>query len=206
MRSVGVTIRILAITILLLAAMTSVGCQTSQVAPQRLINHRAMLDFAGLKPAEHFAAVNATGSVPQTWTTTKLKQTALYTDMQWRSPSGNTALGIASINMPLPFSTKVLLWFAQREYARKSQDGVVHGDWVDDLGRHWFEASTTNYRVRGFLVTNGFDGWFVYYGYKTEFPPDANELALGARALETISPDLNAPATPSSAKSVDGRL
>lgn len=179
----------------MLAVVTSVGCQTTHVPPQRLINHRAMIDFSGLKPAESFAAVDATGSIPHSWTQAKLKQTALYTDMQWKSPSGNTALGVASINLPLPFSTKVLLWFAQREYAKKSNDGQLHGEWVDSLGRHWFEASTTNYRVRGFLVTRGFDGWFVYYGYKTAHPPDANELSLGARAVETIMPNLDSRTT-----------
>ncbi len=173
---------------MVVAAGGLVGCQTTQAPPTRFINHRAMIDFSGLKPVATFAPVEAQGSVPQSWEPTKIKQTALYTDMQWRSPSRNTALGIAAINMPLPFSSKVLLWFAHREYGKKSADGRVVSDWVDHLGRHWFEAENNAYRVRGFILTRGFDGWIVYYGYKTAYPPDGNELSLGARALETIAP------------------
>jgi hypothetical protein len=164
------------------------GCQSPQPAPARLINHRAMIDFSGLSPVQTFSEVQVQGSVPHSWQRTKLKQTSLYTDMQWRSPSGNTALGIAAINMPLPFSSKVLLYFAQREYAKKNADGRVLNQWVDHLGRQWFEAENTNYRVRGFIVTRGFDGWVIYSGYKTAYPPDGNELSLGARAVETLAP------------------
>lgn len=181
---------------MLLGVACLAGCQTTQAPATRLINHRAMIDFSGLKPVQALPSVGAQGSVPQSWETVKLKQTSLYTDMQWRSPSRNTALGVASINMPLPFSSKVLLWFAQREYSKKSADGRIIHDWVDHLGRHWFEAENNLYRVRGFVLTRGFDGWIIYYGYKTAHPPDANELSLGARALETIAPLPPEPAAP----------
>ncbi len=173
-------------------ALAGVGCQSAQpVSVRRLINHQAMVDFSGLKSAEHIHAVKAEAAPPVTWPPQALKRGPMYTDMQWRSPSGTTAVGVAHVKMPLPLSARALLWFAKGQYAKQSDDGRMLTQWVDELGRTWFEAETNKYRVRGFILTKGFEAWIVYNGFKTTVPTDEPELSMGARAMETIIPAPN---------------
>ncbi len=169
------------------------GCQT--VAPgsvRRLINHQAMIDFSGLRSVEQFDVVKAQGAPPASWKQLAVKRGPLYTDMQWRSPSGASAVGVAHVKMPLPLGARTLLWFAKGQYAKQSDDGRIVGQWVDALGRSWFEAENNKYHIRGFIVTKGFEAWIIYNGYKTQVPTDVSELALGARAMETIVPQFYA--------------
>lgn len=165
------------------------GCSSAQpVSVRSLIHHQAMIDFSGLKPAEHFEIVKAQAAPPAAWRQLEPKRRALYTDQQWRSPSGRTAVGVAHVRMPLPLNSRALLWFAKGQYTKQGDDGRLIGQWVDDLGRSWFEAANNKYHVRGFIVTDGFEAWIVYTGRKTTEPTDMSEIALGARALETIVP------------------
>jgi hypothetical protein len=178
--------------LLAVLAMGGVGCQSAQpVSVRRLVNHQAMVDFSGLKSPEHYEVVKAEAAVPASWPAQAVKRGPMYTDMQWRSPSGSMAVGVAHVKMPLPLSSRGLLWFAKGHYAKQSDDGRVTGQWVDDLGRTWFEAETNKFRVRGFILTRGFEAWIVYNGFKTMVPTDVAELSLGARALETIVPAPN---------------
>lgn len=184
--------RLAVLSVLLLAGAGGGGCQSAQpVSVRRLINHQAMVDFSGLKSAEHFDVVKAQAAPPAAWKALTAKRGPMYTDMQWRSPSGTTAVGVAHVKMPLPLGARALLWFAKGQYAKQSDDGRVIGQWVDGLGRSWFEAENNKYRVRGFIVTKGFEAWIIYNGYKTQVPTDVSELALGARAMETIVPQPN---------------
>jgi hypothetical protein len=177
------------LTLLALLCATGIGCQTAQpVSVRRLINHQAMIDFSGLRPVEQVDAVKAQAAAPASWKAAALKRGPMYTDMQWRSPSGATAVGVAHVRMPLPLSARALLWFAKGQYAKQSDDGRVVNQWVDALGRSWFEAENKNYHVRGFIVTKGFEAWIIYNGFKTQVPTDVSELSLGARAMETIVP------------------
>ncbi len=176
----------------LLAAVVIVGgmgCSSARpVSVRRLIQHQAMIDFSGLKPAEHFESVKSQAAPPAAWQALALKRRPMYTDMQWRSPSSTTAVGVAYVKMPLPLGSNALLWFAKNQYANQSDDGRMLGQWVDALGRSWFEAANNKYHVRGFIVTRGFEAWIVYTGRKTTVPTDMPETALAARALETIVP------------------
>ena len=172
-----------------LLVVGSAGCGSARpVSVRRLIHHQAMIDFSGLKSVQHFEEVKAEAAPPAAWKPLTLKRHAMYTDMQWRSPSGTTAVGVAHVKMPLPLGSRALLWFAKGHYAKQSEDGRVIGQWVDELGRSWFEAENNKYHVRGFIVTKGFEAWIVYTGRKTTVPTDMSEIALGARALETIVP------------------
>jgi hypothetical protein len=165
------------------------GCGSAQpVSVRRLIHHQAMIDFSGLKSVEHFEVVKAQGAPPAAWKPLALKRHSMYTDMQWRSPSSTTAVGVAHVRMPLPLGARALLWFAKNQYAKQSDDGRMLGQWVDELGRSWFEAQTNKYHVRGFIVTKGFEAWIVYTGRKTTVPTDVLEISLAARAMETIVP------------------
>ena len=183
----------LSLTLAALLCSGGVGCQSAQpVSVRRLINHQAMIDFSGLRSVERFDTVKAQAAPPASWKQLAAKRGPMYTDVQWRSPSGSTAVGVAHVKMPLPLSARALLWFAKGQYAKQGDDGRVVAQWVDALGRSWFEAANNKFHVRGFIVTKGFEAWIIYQGSKTDVPTDVSELAIGARALETIVPQPNA--------------
>jgi hypothetical protein len=170
------------------------GCQTSApTTNRRLIEHQAMIDFSGLEPAETVEAVKASCSVPHQWEAIPVKKTGLYSHQQWKSPSTHTGFGVVYIRLPLPLSERTLLWFAKREYTKASEDGKLIAQWTDDLGREWFEAQNNKYHVQGFALVRGFNAWVVYFGSKTNYPPDVAELGLAARAVETFLPDPRRP-------------
>ena len=173
-----------------LLAASSTGCQTTAtVTVRRLINHQAMIDFSGLKEAETIEAVKVNVAAPESWTPLSLKKTSLFTDMHWKSPSGVSGVGIAYLRLPIPLSPKMLLWFARSQYNSKSSDGGrMIGEWTDELGRNWFEGANDKYHARGFVITHGREAWIIYCGYKTIQPPDATELRLAAKCLDTIVP------------------
>ena len=170
------------------------GCQTATRATnRRLIEHQALIDFSGLRPAEDLEAVKVSCSVPRQWEALALKKTGLYAHQQWKSPSGHTGIGVVYVRLPIPLSEKTLLWLAKREYTKSSEDGKVIGQWTDDLGREWFEAQNSKYHVRGYALVRGFHAWMVYFGSKTGYPPNVAELGLAARAVETFIPDARRP-------------
>ena len=168
------------------------GCQqTKQVPRQKLIDHIAMIDFTGLKPLETVESVKVQAAIPRQWEQLELHTNALYTHQQWRSPSTRTGVGVAHIRLPLPLSTRMILWLAKREYTKKANDGRIISEWSDDLGRPWFEAENDKYRVRGFVVVSGFRAWVIYFGHKSKLPPDPAELSLAARAATSIVPTID---------------
>ena len=163
----------LSLSILVVLAAGGAGCQTTPpVSVPRLLNYQAMIDFSGLSSVQQYDVVKAQAAPPQTWKELVPKRSSMYNDMQWRAPSGNTAVGVAHVKMPLPLDARTLVWFAKSRYAKQSEDGRLIGQWVDDLGRSWFEA------------------WIIYSGFKTQEPIDTSELALGARSMETIVPQI----------------
>jgi len=167
------------------------GCQPQQqVSRQKLIDHVALIDFTGLKPVEAIESVKAQAAIPRQWTALDIQKTGLYTHQQWKSPSTRTGVGVAHVRMPLPLSTKLLLWLAKREYTKKANDGRIISEWTDDLGRPWFEAENNKYRVRGYVIVSGFQAWVIYFGHKSKEPPDPAELSLAARAATSVVPDL----------------
>ena len=91
------------------------------------------------------------------------------------------------------------MWFAKQRYSKQSEDGKLINQWVDALGRSWFEAENNKYHVRGYVVTKGFTAWIVYSGFKTQGPIDTSELALAARSMETMIPQINKRAAAASA-------
>ena len=179
------------------------GCQMPQtVSTARLIQHQAMIDPTGLKDTEVIEAVKVHISAPQRWEQLDPRKHSLYTETQWRSPSKMTGVGVAYVRLPLPIPAKTITWLAQKEYAKKADDGKVIGTWEDALGRPWFEAENSKYHVRGYIVSKGFEAWIIYCGYKTEQPPSASELGVAARSLETIVPTSYAPEVPQKSMAV----
>jgi hypothetical protein len=189
-----------------LLVASNVGCQqAATVTHRRLIAHVAMVDFSGLRPSAPIDGVKVHAAVPRQWETLTQHSTPLYTHQQWKSPSGRTGIGVAHVRMPFPLTTRMLMWIAKREYTKKANDGRILAEWTDALGRPWFEAENNLYRVRGYVVVSGFQAWVIYFGHKSDFPPDPAELSLAARAAETILPELGGSKQPERSAAGDRR-
>ena len=185
----GTVVRFSRFIPLFASAILALGCaQTEKVSITRILRHQAMLDFSGLKDPVTVDTVKSRIAPPETWEQTVPKKSALFTDVQFRAPSHMTGVGVCYVRMPLPLSARMLGWLAKREYTKKEQGGRLIGEWTDEIGRPWFEGESKNYHVRGFIVTRGFEAWITYAGYKTEAPPNASELALALRSLQTAVP------------------
>jgi hypothetical protein len=183
--------------LLLFILIGSTGCQTqAPVTNRRLIEHQALIDFSGLAPVTYVDEVKVRASVPHNWQLLPFKQGALYAHAQWKSPSTYTGVGAVHVSMPWPLGDKAIVWLAKREYTNKANDGRIIREWIDDLGRTWFEAENNKYHVQGYVLTRGFNAWIVYFGYKTGYPPDLAELSIAARAAETFIPDPDAGPAP----------
>ena len=168
------------------------GCQTSSpVSSRKLFNHQAMIDFSGLDHTATLTNVRTNLAPPKKWELLPVKTTALYTHAQWRSPSTHTAVGIAFAHLPLPLSSKVVVWLAKQEYSRQAGDGKVLQEHFDSLGRYWFDAENDRYHIHGYVVTEGFSAWIIYVGYRTKYAPEVGEITLAGRSLETAVPMLD---------------
>jgi hypothetical protein len=154
----------------------------------RLIQHQAMVDPSWLRDSSVCEDVKVHVAAPQKWEALTPKKTAVYTDMQWRSPSKQTGVGVAYVRLPLPIPASTIAWLAEKEYTKRSDDGKLLSMWSDALGRPWFEAENSRFHVRGYIVTRGFEAWIIYCGYRLEQPPSAAELSVAGRSLETIVP------------------
>jgi hypothetical protein len=165
------------------------GCQFGPgVQRHQLIQHQALIDFSGLKPAEAVEAVRVQASPPASWVLHGIERHALYNHQQWKSPTARTAVGVIYARLPLPISADTLLWLGRQQYAKQSADGKDLGNWTDSVGRRWFEAETNKYHCRGYAIASGLDAWIVYMGYKTDLAPEPADISLGARCVEMFVP------------------
>jgi hypothetical protein len=168
------------------------GCQGGkQVSSRQLIEHQALIDFSGLDSLKPIPSVRASIAAPRRWELLPSKPNALYTHQQWRSPSAHTGVGIVNAHLPLPLTTKAVVWFAKQEYAKQGSGGKLLAEWSDELGREWFEAENERYHVRGYVVVKGFNAWVVYFGYRAQYSPNLAEISTAARAAETAVPQVD---------------
>jgi len=174
----------------LLALLTVAGgCQSGKnVSSRQLIEHQALIDFSGLDSLKPIPAIQAAIAAPRRWEVLPSNPNALYAHQQWRSPSTHTGVGVVNAHLPLPLSTKTVVWFAKQEYSKQNSGGKVISEWTDELGREWFEAENEKYHVRGYVVVKGFTAWVVYFGYRTKFAPNLAEISTAARSAETAVP------------------
>lgn len=168
--------------------LSQTGCQLHAQQVSMRVLQQQVVNRTGLREVETYDVVRAIAAPPQKWDQLNVKKTALYTDMQWRSPSKQTGVGVAYIRMPLPLPSATLIWFAKQEYCKRADDGKLIGEWTDAAGRPWFEAENKKYHVRGYVITKGFEAWIVYCGYRMETPPVPEEVAVAKRSQETILP------------------
>ncbi len=165
------------------------GCQMTAPASKALLTeYREKVDESGLALPTAVDPLKANIAFPAGWQALPLQKSALYAHQQWRSPSKRTGVGVTYVHMPLPLSTKTLVWFAMNEAGKKSLDGKIIRQWKDELGREWFEAENNRYHMTGYVMTRGFDAWINYCGYRTQEPMEPMEIQLGNRALDTVMP------------------
>src|SRR5688572_12040592 len=90
------------LSLVLLLATAGSGCQSQTVTAAQLAHRQRVIDTTGLKDVETYPIVKARAAAPRTWEQLNVKKTKLFTDMQWRSPSRLTGVGVAYIRLPLP--------------------------------------------------------------------------------------------------------
>jgi hypothetical protein len=104
------------------------------VSTVRLIQHQAVIDCSGLLETQTVDGVKCTSPRRKSGNCCPSRRPAIYTDMQWRSPSKMTGVGVAYFRLPIHCRHSTLIWLAKQEYCKKSQDGELIGQWEDDLG------------------------------------------------------------------------
>lgn len=165
------------------------GCQMTAPAPKALFTeYREKVDESGLALPLAVDPLKVNVAFPAGWQALPLQKNGLYTHQQWRSPSKRTGVGVTYVRMPLPLSTKTLVWFAMNEAGKKTNNGKIIRQWHDELGREWFEAENDKYHMTGYVMTRGFDAWINYCGYRVQEPMEPLEIQLGNRALDTVMP------------------
>lgn len=185
-------LRLLTLLCMLSMLIAAGGCQSGHVVSNhQLMEHQASVDFAGLQSTQSLDSLKVVAAPPRGWNDPIIQKNAIYTHEQWRSPTLKTGVGVVYLHLPIPLSSSMVVWFAERQYGERAKDGKMVSEWTDGLGRDWFEAESKKYHVRGYVITQGFEAWVVYYGYKLGFPVNFNELAIASRSAESMVPDLN---------------
>jgi hypothetical protein len=134
------------------------GCQMTAPASKALLTeYRTKVDESGLSLAMAIEPLKANLASPAGWQPLPLQKNALYSHQQWRSPTKRTGVGVTYVRMPIPLSTKTLVWFAMNEAGKKTNNGRIIRQWHDELGREWFEAENDKYHMTGYVMTRGFD-------------------------------------------------
>jgi len=165
------------------------GCQlTAPASKAMLTEYRDKINESGLALATAVDPLKVNVAFPAGWQALPLQKNALYSHQQWRSPSKRTGVGVTYVRMPLPLSTKTLVWFAMNEAGKKTNNGKIIRQWRDELGREWFEAENDRYHMTGYVMTRGFDAWINYCGYRMQEPMEPMEIQLGNRSLDTVLP------------------
>src|SRR5688500_4306841 len=92
------------------------GCQMAAPAPRALFTeYRDKVKESGLALPMAVDPLKVNLASPAGWQALPLQKSALYTHQQWRSPSKRTGVGVTYVRMPIPLSTKTLVWFAMNE-------------------------------------------------------------------------------------------
>ena len=168
------------------------GCVvTPPVSTKQILRQQALLDFTGLLPTQALETLNVKWAVPRDWEALPPKGGLMFTHQQYRSPSGVTGVGVAYVRLPFPIPSNTIAWIAQREYLKKHNDqkeAQLLGRWTDSAGREWFEGVNNKYHGTGYVMTRGNEAWIVYSGWRVMFPPNAEEISVSKRSLQTIVP------------------
>ena len=173
-------------------AWSGAGCVVAPpVSTRHILRQQALLDFTGLLPAQTLETLNVKWSVPRDWEALPPKAGLMFTHQQYRSPSGVTGVGVAYVRLPFPVPSNTIAWIAQREYLKKHNDqkeARLIARWSDEAGRAWFEGENNKYHGTGYVMTRDNEAWIVYSGWRVMFPPNAEEISISRRSVQTIVP------------------
>jgi hypothetical protein len=176
----------------LMSAWGGGGCVVAPpVSTRQILRQQQLLDFTGLLPAQTVEDLKVKWSAPRGWEALPAKSGLMFTHQQYRSPSGVTGVGVAYVRLPFPVSSNMIAWIAQREYLKKHDDqkeAKLLGRWSDSAGREWFEGVNNKYHGTGYVMTRGNEAWIVYSGWRVMFPPNAEEISVSRRSVQTIVP------------------
>jgi len=167
------------------------GCQYQEISPIQLEIHQSKLNKQGLTPLHIDQELKITCAPPDQWDTLARNRNLLYVHQQWRSPNRHVGMGIAYTHTLVPVSPQSIIWLARQSYAKdesKAADGHLSGETTDSLGRCWFEGEDSRYHVMGYAMTRGCDAWIVYSGYRLGTKASAGDIALAAKAAQSVAP------------------
>jgi hypothetical protein len=190
----SVTLTLLAPVVLLSSFV--VGCvpksaQAPAAAPLTASERIGYADPTGLSTPFAHEPVDAVVVPPIGWVAEPIKQSKNHTHQVWLSPSGNTAYGVISFDLPWAVGPDWALWGFLKEMRETEGEATLLTKRRDpDLPGVRFVAEGGLYTVRTNLTTRGRQGWAVYAGTvrKAEVVPD--ELELAERAREQTVVDL----------------
>jgi hypothetical protein len=123
---------------------------------------------------------------PRGWKTDLIETTDRHTQSVWISPTGGAAYGVIHFTLPLPVGEEIALrgFLAQM---KKSAGEATLLSKNRDGDRLRFVAEGGKYRIRGILLTKGFQGWAVYAGTLRSRALAVDELALAVQARENTA-------------------
>ena len=123
---------------------------------------------------------------PRGWRTDLVETTDRHSQSVWVSPTGSAAFGVIHFNLPLPVGEEIALRGFLAEM-KKSEGEASLLSKNRDGDRLRFVAEGGKYRIRGILLTKGFQGWAVYAGTLRSRALAVDELALAVQARENTT-------------------
>ena len=179
----------LALAVVLLGASGLFGCagKVGRVENAALPTTGPATRLApSLSPPTYNEPLQATVRPPEGWVPKVQDAGATdHTHIVWLSPSGHTAYGIISFNLPLPVGPQFVLGaFLSEMKKREGKADLISKTYDETLKGIRFEAVGGRYHTYTNLMTRGWHGWFVYAGTGTADPENLDELALAKAARE----------------------
>jgi hypothetical protein len=181
----------------LLFALICVGCASSP-PPDLQITAEPASYREELSPPVDFPELDARVIPPRGWRTDLFEITDRHSQSVWVSPTGSAAYGVIHFNLPLPVGEEIALRGFLAEM-KKSEGEATLLSKNRDGDRLRFVAEGGKYRIRGILLTKGFQGWAVYAGTLRSRALAVDELALAVQARENTALGLE-PTAKASAK------
>ena len=145
----------------------------------------AVATASGLSKPFDDPALAAMVVPPLGWKEQPFKQDQKHAHRIWLSPSGDTAYGVIYFHLPLPLGADLTLpGFIDQMKQTEGDANLVTSRDDRKLPGVRFVADGGLYRIRGNLITSGFDGWVVYAGTLLKRPVNGRELSLCIAARE----------------------
>jgi hypothetical protein len=162
--------------ILLVSALA--GCHSTPPPPPAV-------PTSGLVDPTPLETVHAIVSPPTGWEPDPLKESDNHTHQVWSSPSDHTAYGVIHFSLPLPFSAEFVLPTFLAKMKEDQGEAILLEKYYDPtLPGVRFIAEGGLYKIRGNLITKGFQGWSIYAGTLRAEPINEAELKLAEKARE----------------------